>query len=324
MLHSLLAQDVFDWPDYCVKLHVLANGCIDGTVGEAIRVTSESPKGVDAIVHNLADGGKSRTWNSFVHDISRSDAQILAFLDADITIPKAETLRLLCDFLCSSEHLAGTSSKPVKDITHDPSLRAGYLDILISGAGGTLNDWRTAICGQLYLLKADVARSFHMPIGLPSEDGFVRAMVLTQNFLEEGGPETRIDGRDDLFHVYASERSIGALIRHQTRLVIGSAINSIIYALLRSLEREARMKELEASAADREWLPQLLRSRLPRFPYGYVPTHFLFKRLQFWSRSQNRWTPKRILLTFLGFLFDAIVYVRAQFMMWRGKGAGFW
>lgn len=324
MLRSLLAQDLFTEPSYNVCLHILANGCTDGTITEAQQVISEHSQAINAVYHDFPEGGKSRTWNRFVHDVSRPDAEVLAFLDADIQIPEHDMLRKLCEFLRSAPHLSGTPSQPVKDIAYDPSLRRGFMDKLIASAGGTLNDWKNAICGQLYLLKADVARSFYMPIGLPGEDGFVRAMVLTRNFSEEGRPEDLIDGQEGLFHVYESERSIGALIKHQTRLVIGSAINAMIYARLRNQPEATRMQDLKQSATDPDWLPRLLKDKLPRFPYGYVPTHFLFKRVQYWLESPNKFRPKRILVTALGFVFDAVVYVRAQLKMWRGAGAGYW
>lgn len=324
MLRDLCRQTLFDDPAFGVCLHILANGCTDATVAEARKAIAEYGPGTRVVVHDIPEGGKSRTWNRFVHDFSRPEAEILAFLDADIQIPDPGMLKELCRFLRAAPDLAGVSSRPVKDIVHDPSLQNGIMDKLITAAGGTLNNWKTSICGQLYLLGSDVARSFHIPIGLPTEDGFVRAMVQTENFSQEGAPVTRLDGRDDLFHIYASERSIGALLRHQTRLVIGSAINAVIYARLRSLRTDDRMKALKSSAQDPSWLPDLLDSTLPCMPYGYVPTHFLFKRVRFWVQSPDRFRPKRILVTGAGFVFDALVYARAQAMMWRGAGAGYW
>jgi len=324
MLRDLFAQELFYDSAFDVHLHVLSNGCTDATASEARQVISEHGMKVHTIVHDLPEGGKSRTWNNFVHDISRPEAEILAFLDADIYIPQPHMLRDLCNFLLTSPNLSGVSSRPIKDIVHDRSLQNGFLDKLIGSAGGTLNNWRGSICGQLYLLRSNVARSFHMPIGLPGEDGFARAMVQTHNFSQEGAPEIYLDGQEELFHIYASERSVKALIDHQTRLVIGSAINNVIYARLRSLSNEDRRKELEESAKCPLWLPKLLNNKLPQLAYGYVPTHFLFKRIQYWAKSPEKFSPKRISVTAAGFIFDAVVYVRAQLKMWRGAGAGYW
>lgn len=324
MLESLFDQDIFADPAQSPYLHILANGCSDATVAEARAVVTARGMGNVAQIHDLSEGGKSRTWNRFVHDLSRPEAEMLVFMDADIHIPDTHVLRGLVEFVAARPDLAGASSNAVKDITYDPSLARGGLDKLIGAAGGTLNDWKDSICGQLYVLRAGDARSFHMPIGLPVEDGFVRAMVQTRNFTTEGQPETRLDGRDDLFHVYESERGIGALIRHQTRIVIGSAINTVIYNRIRNEAPEERSRDLARSAQDPDWLSSLLRQKLPRRPYGYVPVHFLVKRLQFWARSPDKLKPKRLLVAFAGFGFDAIVYIRAQYAMWRGVGAGYW
>jgi len=324
MLRNFLAQELFRDPAFDVHLHILANGCTDATVAEAQQAIFEQGATIHTTVHDFPEGGKSRTWNRFVHDISRPEAETLAFFDADIYIPQPHMLRDLCNFLLTSPNLSGVSSRPVKDIIHDASMQNGYRDKLIAAATGTLNDWKSSIAGSLYLLRSNIARSFHMPIGLPCEDGFARAMVQTHNFSQEGAPEIQLDGLDEIYHIYASERSVKALIQHQTRLVIGSAINSVIYARLRSLSSEDRMRELEESARHPQWLPNLLDKELPKAPYGYVPTHFLFKRVQYWANSPNKFSPKRISVTAAGFAFDAIVYACAQFKMWRGTGAGHW
>jgi glycosyltransferase involved in cell wall biosynthesis len=324
MLDSLFRQDIFSRTGTAICLHILANGCTDATVAEAEAHVDAYCLQDRVRIHDLAKGGKSRTWNRFVHDLSRPEAEFLVFMDADIWIPKPDMLRSLVAFVARAPRIDGASSKAVKDIVHDPALKRGPLDALIGAAGGTLNNWESSICGQLYVLRAPIARSFHMPIGLPVEDGFVRAMVQTRNFTVEGGPETRLNGRDELFHVYESERSIGALIRHQTRIVIGSAINAVIYDRIRALPPEERFADLAQSARDPTWLNTLLNQKLPRAPYAYVPVHFLVKRMQFWAKSSDKFRPKQLAVIVVGFGLDAVVYARAQYAMWRGLGAGYW
>jgi HEAT repeat protein len=130
---------------------------------------------------------------------------------------------------------------------------------------------------------------------------------------------------DGLSHLYASERRIAALIQHQTRIVIGSAINFAAFEALRALPEEARRPALARAAADEGWLVRAIRARLPGWPFGYVPLHFLTKRLQrLWSHPRDLLRPKRVFLALVGFGFDAIVYVLAQYRMARGTGAGHW
>ncbi len=312
MVAQLLAQDLRGLE---ARILVLANGCTDATADLARAAGAE--------VADLAEGGKSRTWNRFVHDLAREEAEVLIFIDADITFTAPDCLRRLALGLVARPELWVLNSQPVKDIVARPE-GLGALDKIIAAAGGGLDDWKTAICGQLYAMPATRARRFHLPIGLPVEDGFLRAMVLTDALT---GPEefSRIDGLDGLSHLYASERRIAALIRHQTRIVIGSAINFAAFEALRALPEEARRPALARAAADEGWLVRAMHARLPSWPFGYVPLHFLTKRLvRLWSHPRDLLRPKRVFLALVGFGFDAIVYVLAQYRMARGTGAGHW
>jgi hypothetical protein len=287
-----------------LRILVLCNGCTDGTVAAAVT------PGVEVV--DLAQGGKSRTWNRFVHDLSRHDADMLVFCDADIRLPEKDALLGLVRGLGD---LWVMNSRPVKDIGFDVEPK-GVVDRVIAGASGGLDDWRTAICGQFYAMPAGVARRFWLPIGLPVEDGFLRAMVLTDG-LTEAEDFGRIGG-GDVFHVYASERSIPALIRHQTRIVIGSAINAAVFAHLRGVPLPAHHAELARAAGDPDWLGRVIKAQLPRW-FGYVPLHFLTKRVVRAWRHPRRWP-----MAIVGFGFDAIVYANAQWRMARGTGAGHW
>lgn len=301
-----------------LRLLVLANGCSDATARIAAAAGAE--------VADLPAGGKSRTWNRFVHDLSRPDADVLVFADADIALPEPDMIQRLARALQARPDLHVINSRPVKDTVAHPDRIAGGLgwqDRLIAMAGGTLGDWRHAICGQLYAMPARRARAHHLPIGLPVEDGFLRAMVLTDTLT---APEdfSRIDG-EDVWHIYESERSIAALIRHQVRIVIGSAINLAVFDQLRALPATARAPELAGAAQDDDWLPRVIRQRLPRWPDGWVPVHFLVKRSAALLDDRKRLlSPRGLILLIAGFGFDLVVWLLAQARMARGTGAGHW
>ncbi len=308
MLAGLQAQDLSGLD---ARIVVLANGCTDDTAARATAAGAE--------VMDLPQGGKSRTWNRFVHDLSRKDADVLVFCDADIQLPQPDALARMVAGVAGVDVF---NSRPVKDIVYRPQ-GLGPMDRIIAMAGGTLDDWKTAICGQLYAMPAATARRFHLPIGLPVEDGFLRAMVLTDALT---GPEdlTRITG-GEVFHVYASERQLGSLIRHQVRIVIGSAINTAAFAALRDLPADQRHTALAQAAADEGWLLRVVKDRLPRWPWGFVPVHFLTKRAaNLLSHPRQILRPKRLFLLIAGFGFDLIVYILAQIRMARGTGVGHW
>lgn len=311
VVRALRAQAV---PGLDLRILVLANGCRDATAALAAEAGAE--------VADLPEGGKSRTWNRFVHDLSRPDAAVLIFADADIELPEPDALARLVAGLRANPALHVMNSRPVKDIVAHPQ-GLGWQDRLIAMAGGTLDDWQKAICGQLYAMPAARARAHWLPIGLPVEDGFLRAVVLTDALTV---PEdlARIDGAD-VWHIYESERTIPALIRHQVRIVIGSAINMAVFETIRAVAAPDRAVALRQAAQQEGWLADVIRARLPRLPDGFVPLHFLVKRSQNLLRAPRRLLrPKGILLLLAGFGFDLIVYVLAQIRMARGTGAGHW
>lgn len=315
MLRGLVAQDIFSRPGLEARVTLLANGCHDDTAARARALCIPSLTVVD-----LPEGGKARTWNRFVHDLSAPGADILIFVDADIWWTVPDALSRLALGLAARPELWALSSRPVKDITLAPKGLSPVARMIAASAGG-LDDWRRAICGQLYAMPAARARTLRLPLGLPVEDGFLRALILTGQFT---GPEdlSRIDGLEEVFHLYPSERRLWPLIRHQRRLVIGGAVNAAIFARLARLPQRDRAGALATAARDEDWLPHLLREDLPHRPWGYVPTHFLVKRLV--RPGAGRRGARGVALLLLGLGFDAIVYVLAQVKMARGTGAGHW
>jgi len=321
-LQHMMRQDI---EGLDVRIVVLANGCTDNTATLAFAAaekahTHDSNLRIEVV--DLIQGGKSRTWNTFVHELSRQDAEVLIFADADIELPQRDSFMRLTHRLIAGPALHVFTSRPIKDIEFNP-VNLGVVDKAIAMASGTLDDWKTAICGQLYAMPSLKARLLHLPIGLPVEDGFLRAMILT-NILETGEDFSRIDG-DDVFHVFASERTVLGLVRHQTRIVIGSAINASVFAFLEKVPSGQRSAMLADISTRNMWLADVVRSQLPRWPYGWIPTHFLTKRIKrLIAAPEEIFRPKKIFIMLLGLGFDTVVYINAQIKMARGAGAHFW
>ncbi len=325
-LSDLSKQTIFYKNIFSARLLVLANGCSDNTVGTTHRSLPDFPQADAVTIHDLKDGGKSRTWNRFVHDLSRREADILVFLDADINFPDASTIETLVDFLLDRKDICATSSLPVKDIEYYPQ-KLHYIERLIAAGGGSGSDnLRTAICGQLYALRAEIARGIKIPIGLPVEDGFVRHSIITSLF-SKAVNESLIDQSPNVKHIYPSERKISALIKHQTRIVIGSAINAALFAHFIDLHRQGRyqqvLNELDESAKSPQWLPEKLKQLLPRARFGWVPWAWLFSRTVSFVKH-GPYTVRRTIVAALGFGMDCVVFVNAQLKMARGTGAGHW
>lgn len=325
LIHDLAGQDIFRDENMDIHVFILANGCSDNTVALAREKISSLPEDVQQriTVFDLEQGGKSRTGHRFIHEFSRPNADFLGFMDADIRLPRQTTLRDMIKGLNERPELRVFTSRPVKDVHHD-QVKTGLVGRLIAAGGGGLSNWRKSICGQLFIARTSAVRRIGLPVGLPVEDGFFRAMLLT-DLLSQPEDLTRIDGNPEVYHVYESIKSLGELIRHQTRIVVGSAVNA---ALFRKIRRDApgetQAYELLMSAAQNDaWLGNTIRAELPRKPYGYVPREFMTKRWHLYRAGTGRGI-KSTLIMLLGSAFDAVIWLNATYKMHKGTGAGHW
>lgn len=326
ILADLAGQTVMDRPDIDLRVLVMANGCSDDTAARAEAARAALPVAIAARIEvfDLPEGGKSRTWNRYVHGQARQDADLLMFMDGDIRLVAPGVLRRMVEEIRDREELSVFVSRPVKDIVHH-RMKTGLVAKLIAAGGGGLDDSRRAICGQLYVMRGAVARGIWLPLGLPVEDGFLRAMVVSDL---RTGPQRleRIDGDPQVFHIYESIRTLGELLHHQRRIVIGGAVNS---ALLRMMLREAPELEqaralLRRAAEDEGWLSARLNEGLPRRPFGYVPFGFLTKRWRAARQRGGRMGAKAAVTLAVGLVFDAVIYLAASIKMARGGAAGHW
>jgi hypothetical protein len=318
-------QDILADPALSVRVFILANGCKDATVQVATdAVRALPPQLAERFeVLDLPSGGKSRTWNHFVHELCVGRSDLTCCVDGDIRVPAPRNLRHMLERIESSG-AAIVASRPLKDIEVSPG-RLSLTERVIVLASGTASDYRNSIAGSLYLARTAALEGIYMPVGLPVEDGFLRAMVLTR-LLTEAEDFGRILGDAQIWHVYQSLRTFPALVRHQTRLVIGSAVNTAVFDHLcaQTAGFSGRSELLRAAARDEQWLPRVLRRSLPRWPSGFVPVHFLVKRLHALRNWRELGARRVVLLATAGFAFDCVVYLNAQLQMARGKGAGYW
>jgi|GEM_PF-1359511 Glycosyl transferase family 2. len=325
IIADIESQTILKDPEKELSIFILANGCTDETVSIAVECSKKTWFGETSrlAVYDLPFSGKSRTWNYFIHEICKSNVcDAVIFVDADIRIREKSSLaRMVRNLFSGNAH--AINSKPVKDIDVRDR-KSNFLQKAISASGGSFSDYKSTICGQLYAVRMESIREIFLPIGLPVEDGFIRAMIIS-NFLTSADDKTKINGCDDMWHEYESIRSIRKLIRHQQRIIVGSAINACIFREIRREQSlEARKNLLKYASENPEWLNSILKQQLPTAPYGYVPFHFLTKRQQGIFGRKNMGLPKKIILSTSGFLFDLIVYVAATFKLARGNSAGFW
>lgn len=233
MLASLSEQTLFRSPNHSIAVHVVPNGCKDATAERAQealdKISSIHPLAV-LQVNEVAEAGKAGAWNHFVHRFSEPDADALLLLDADIQFGQNECLERVVDCLDKNPQAVVAVDLPLKDITAGKNL--GLRERISVSASEIQLSGDPKIAGSLYLARTEALRAFWMPLGLIVEDGFVKAMLLTDCFRQ---PENKasIVRASGATHYFEAVTGFSAWFKHERRLVNGTAVNILLFGYLR-------------------------------------------------------------------------------------------
>ena len=78
---------------------------------------------------------------------------------------------------------------------------------------------------------AETLRRIWLPQGLPVEDGFIAAMLVTDGFTRQ--PDARAIGFvGDASHYYEPVTDVAGFVRHEARIIVGSVINAWLFTIL--------------------------------------------------------------------------------------------
>lgn len=157
--HLLACRDEAD-----LVVHVLVNGCTDGT--EAIvRARAAAHPAIRPVV--IARGDKANAWNVYVHEVAPLEAVVHVFTDGDMTVGKGSIAAFLRRFreVPEADACAGVP---------ETGRSRAELRRRIAEFG--------EMYGNLYALRgswvAEVRRrGIRLPFGLFGEDGFVASLV---------------------------------------------------------------------------------------------------------------------------------------------------
>jgi glycosyltransferase involved in cell wall biosynthesis len=293
-LESLFRQSVFerlcDRNEQC-EILVLANGCTDRTVPLArelfARMEREHPwpHGFTARVIDIPEPGRNNAWNRFVHEFSAVEARYIALMDADIVFHHRDTIYNLIATLEARPDAQATSGRQCKDLMFkERKTLWERLSLATSDMTGTIDG---QISGQLYCLRAPIARNLLLPRDLgATDDGFFKAAICTDFFTRPLDP-SRIARAPDAAHIYEAYVSPRDILNNQKRQMIGQTGVHVMLGYLRSLPLEERthladtLRRLEAT--DPDWLKRLVAEHVRARPWFWqlfpgILT-FRFKRL---------------------------------------------
>jgi cellulose synthase/poly-beta-1,6-N-acetylglucosamine synthase-like glycosyltransferase len=160
-----------------VPIHVIVNGSTDRTA-EVARAVSAS----NIIVHEFAEGGKSRSWNRFVFDTLEAFADVHIFIDGDTQVVPG-SIAALADAL-QRDHYANLASAVPRSGRKAASYRAQMRV-------------RRDVFGALYAVKGDLlermkARAIRLPEDLIGDDGLLGAMAKTDLENESRWDDARV------------------------------------------------------------------------------------------------------------------------------------
>lgn len=270
-----------------VEVLVVPNGCSDDTAAVAGRALAALPAGVAADVRVLKNPGKADAWNRFVHDLSRPNATLLALMDADIEFGTVDVLERLVRRLGENPRCEVASDRAVKDYRGRHLSAFDRLSRRVSAqgrseGGGESNGGDVGgLCGQLYCGRAAALRRIWLPVGLPVEDGFLAAMLVSDGFtrLPAGGA---IVGVPEAWHWYEPITSPAAFIRHEARIIVGSVINAQLFALMWEAGKKGHAGDdvRRRNAADPRWVEALCEEMRRERGRWMVPPSFVWWRLE--------------------------------------------
>jgi glycosyltransferase involved in cell wall biosynthesis len=290
LMESVFAQTLFAElarRGEAVEIVCIANACTDNTAEVATALFESAGKshafrgGFVTRTISVDRPGKITAWNLLVHTYSSRQSRALIIMDADIRLLHPSTLWNLYHGLERWPDANITVDQPVKDIALKPrrTLRE-YLSVATSRT-------QTApglVSGQLYCIRADVARRIHLPRDLAAcEDGFIKELVAT-DFLRTPPNLRRIVQVPDASHVFEAYVTSGDVLRNQKRQMIGQ---TFVHVLLdRHLPRVVRhpstdvgtvLRELDRQ--DPEWLRRLIRRHVrdTRFFWQLFPGVLTFR-----------------------------------------------
>lgn len=236
-----------------IVFHVLVNGSTDATVARAREAAGTR---AHVIVHDIAAGGKSRTWNHFVHDLLNGDEEAVIFMDGDAEIVPGSIDALAAD-LAARPDAHAAAGMPVNGRSVEVYRRR-------------LRDER-GLFGDLYALSgrfvaAIRARGMRLPENLIGDDGLVAAWAHTDLGRDADWERERVLACEDAgFRCEAVSLLRPSTLRMQYRRMTNYSVRFFQNRIISDIMAKEGVSGLPVriDALYGEWLPRFAPRALP-------------------------------------------------------------
>jgi glycosyltransferase involved in cell wall biosynthesis len=328
---TALRGPVGDLPGTEWEVVVVPNGCKDDTAVRARQALAElvaanGRQDISWAVHELSEAGKSNAWNHYVHELASPRAELMVLIDADIEFGEQETISNSVRALLADAHATVAVDMPLKDAVR--KTRKTPLERLAIAASRAAHAGPPAIAGSFYCARAATLRQIWMPRGLSGEDGFLRAMVVTDCF-RSPVDYSRVILAPNASHYFETLTSLGALFRHEMRLVVGTALNCYLTwdFLLFATDPEgpgAGVLIRNRIAQDPQWYPKLMANSIRNRGWWVLPRGMLFGRFSRHQSNPGHGSLRRFIVALAGLVLDVPVFLVANRKLKNGNVIGFW
>jgi Glycosyl transferase family 2 len=325
-LQTLFTQDVFQ--KFATEVVIVPNGCTDETAAVARRSLRDhhsvwSARG-SARVEELVVGGKVNAWNQFVHKFSSTQASVLVLMDADIRLLSTNTISSMVSTLKSSSEAVVCVDRPVKDI--ETNTNRTFFQSLLVAATPDIDPDNVRLCGQLYCALAAEIRRIKLPVGIPHEDGLLRALLLTQGFTS---PENRrrIVLDSSVAHTFESVATLQELFKHEKWIVAGSVVIMLLFERFSAEttpDRSAMTLMKDWEEQNPEWLPRYIESQVRERGWRLLPRSWWVRR---WSHLRKLPLARRLRrfpVAAMAAAMDMLIFIAAIRAVRRGRAFRYW
>lgn len=342
-LKSLFRQGIFSDPSINdvsriikVEIIVVPNGCTDNTAvvakDELKQLVQDFEKlkidglTLDCQVHEIETAGKSNAWNIYVHELSSDNIDLFVMIDADIEFNETDTIKNSLKALLENQEAQIVVDLPLKSIYKKKNKT--LLDrISLKVSQEHLNS-RIAVAGSFYCTWAVTLRQVWMPVGLPTEDSFVKSMIVTDMF-RKPVDNSKIIRAENASHFYEPETSIKGILRHELRGMIGAAINCYLtwdFLLFATDPKGPGAGIVLKNLIDKNpnWLRMFLQNTIRNKGYWVLPRGSIWGELDRLRGKRLVHDFKSFLTVFLRCGLNLLVGIVANYKLKKGEGIGFW